>query len=434
MSFSRWPRAPGPCPPGRATAASGLTLAALASQMLLSASCRRASFSYSFRPSFFPLCSSAAKRAAGRRPSAPRWPPIFCFRAKVSPFPTPPRPSRWLCPLGRSRHRLCAASAFRGALRRDVEAAAAQAHATKTERLKKLYLEEMTHRTKNDLQFIASMLRNPSGTRARRGTCEGVAARGREPRRGGEPSLCAAAARRPVRRLDEAAHRRSLRQSSAGARRRAADRAAHGTQLADHVRRRINGKQTFYNRNVHIEPTNICVYNCKFCSYSNHQSPESWELTIDEMVRTVEELGNEITEVHIVGAVHPGRDIHYYAGSLKRVREARPSIHIKAFTAIEIEYMVRKAEMSLEQGLQLLKDSGLDSIPGGGAEIFDEKIREVICGQKSTSEAWLKVHETAHRLGIPSNATILYGHIEQYEHRINHLFRSTRFAGSHSRF
>jgi aminodeoxyfutalosine synthase len=193
--------------------------------------------------------------------------------------------------------------------------------------------------------------------------------------------------------------------------------------LADHVRRRINGKQTFYNRNVHIEPTNICVYNCRFCSYSNHQSLLSWELSIDEMVKTVEQLGDEITEVHIVGAVHPGRDIHYYAGLLQKVRQARPAIHIKAFTAIEIEYMVKKASLQLEKGLQLLKDAGLDSIPGGGAEIFDEKIREVICGQKSSSEAWLEVHEAAHKLGIPSNATILYGHIEQYDHRIDHLLR-----------
>ncbi|NVO18791.1 MAG: CofH family radical SAM protein [Bacteroidetes bacterium] len=193
--------------------------------------------------------------------------------------------------------------------------------------------------------------------------------------------------------------------------------------LADHVRRSINGKLTYYNRNVHIEPTNICVYNCRFCSYSNHQSPESWELTIDEMVDKVESLGNEITEVHIVGAVHPGRDIHYYAGLIQRVREARPGIHIKAFTAIEIEYMVKKAGLSLEEGLMILKEAGLDSIPGGGAEIFDEKIREVICGQKSTSEAWLEVHEVAHNLGIPSNATILYGHIEKYEHRIEHLNR-----------
>jgi len=193
--------------------------------------------------------------------------------------------------------------------------------------------------------------------------------------------------------------------------------------LADHVRRRINGKLTFFNRNVHIEPTNICIYNCRFCSYSNHQSPLSWELTKDEMVRTVEKLGDEITEVHIVGAVHPGRDIYYYAGLLHQVRQTRPAIHIKAFTAIEIEYMVKKAGMSIENGLQLLKDSGLDSIPGGGAEIFNEEIRGVICGQKSTSEAWLKIHEVAHQLGIPSNATILYGHIEQYEDRINHLLR-----------
>ncbi len=193
--------------------------------------------------------------------------------------------------------------------------------------------------------------------------------------------------------------------------------------LADHVRRKINGKYTYFNRNVHIEPTNICVYNCRFCSYSHHQSKESWELSVDEMVKTVMDLGEEITEVHIVGAVHPGRDIHYYAGLLKRVREARPSVHIKAFTAIEIEYMAKKAGLSLEEGLIVLKEAGLDSIPGGGAEIFDEQVRKVICGQKSTSQAWLDVHEAAHRLGIPSNATILYGHIEEYRHRIDHLER-----------
>jgi len=193
--------------------------------------------------------------------------------------------------------------------------------------------------------------------------------------------------------------------------------------LADFIRQKKNGGNTYYNRNVHIEPTNICLYNCRFCSYSNHQSPHSWELTIDEMVKTVQDLGDEITEVHIVGAVHPHRDIHYYSDLIRRVREVKPSVHIKAFTAIELEYMINKAGLSLEDGLQLLKDAGLDSIPGGGAEIFDEEIRSVICGQKSTSEAWLQVHETAHRLGIPSNATILYGHIEQYENRIEHLER-----------
>ncbi len=191
--------------------------------------------------------------------------------------------------------------------------------------------------------------------------------------------------------------------------------------LADQVRKRTVGNYVFYNRNVHIEPTNICVYDCKFCSYSHHQSKESWELTIDEMVKTVVSLGDEITEVHIVGAVHPGRDIYYYADLVKRVREARPTIHIKAYTAIEIEYMAKRAEMSFKDALQLLKDSGLNSLPGGGAEIFDDAIREQICGKKSSTEAWIEIHEAAHQLGIPTNATILYGHIEQFEHRIHHM-------------
>ncbi len=191
--------------------------------------------------------------------------------------------------------------------------------------------------------------------------------------------------------------------------------------LADQVRKRTVGNYVFYNRNVHIEPTNICVYDCKFCSYSHHQSKESWELTIDEMVKTVVSLGDEITEVHIVGAVHPGRDIYYYAGLVKRVREARPTIHIKAYTAIEIEYMAKRAEMSFKAALQLLKDSGLNSLPGGGAEIFDDAIREQICGKKSSTEAWIEIHEVAHQLDIPTNATILYGHIEQFEHRIHHM-------------
>lgn len=191
--------------------------------------------------------------------------------------------------------------------------------------------------------------------------------------------------------------------------------------LADQVRKYKVGDYVFYNRNVHIEPTNICVYDCKFCSYSHHQSKESWELTVDEMVNTVVNLGDEITEVHIVGAVHPGRDIYYYAGLVKRVREARPGIHIKAYTAIEIEYMAQRAGLSFEAALQLLKDSGLNSLPGGGAEIFDDEIREQICGKKSSTEAWIEIHETAHKLGIPTNATILYGHVEQFEHRIHHM-------------
>jgi aminodeoxyfutalosine synthase len=191
--------------------------------------------------------------------------------------------------------------------------------------------------------------------------------------------------------------------------------------LADQVRKRTVGEYVFFNRNVHIEPTNICVYNCKFCSYSHHQSKDSWELTVDEMVKTVVNLGDEITEVHIVGAVHPGRDIYYYADLIRQVHKARPMLHIKAYTAIEIEYMAKKSGLSIKEGLQVLKDAGLNSLPGGGAEIFDDTIREQICGKKSSTEAWIEIHETAHKLGIPTNATILYGHIETYEHRIHHM-------------
>ncbi len=193
------------------------------------------------------------------------------------------------------------------------------------------------------------------------------------------------------------------------------------TLLADQVRKRMVGDYVFFNRNVHIEPTNICVYDCKFCSYSHHQSKESWELTIDEMVKTVVNLGDDITEVHIVGAVHPGRDIYYYADLVKRVHQVRPTLHIKAYTAIEIEYMAHKSGLNFEQGLQLLKDAGLNSLPGGGAEIFDDEIREQICGKKSSTQAWIEIHETAHKMGIPTNATILYGHIEKFEHRIHHM-------------
>lgn len=191
--------------------------------------------------------------------------------------------------------------------------------------------------------------------------------------------------------------------------------------LADHIRKQKNGDLVYYNRNIHIEPTNICVYNCRFCSYSHHNSATSWEYSIEEMLQKVREMGSAITEVHIVGAVHPARDIHYYAGLINRVRAEKPDVHIKAFTAIEIEYMAKRAGMNLKEGLQYLKDNGLDSIPGGGAEIFNQEIREQICGKKSTAKAWLEVHETAHLLGIPSNATILYGHIETIEHRIDHL-------------
>jgi len=195
--------------------------------------------------------------------------------------------------------------------------------------------------------------------------------------------------------------------------------------LATIARKRLNGTKVYFNRNFHIEPTNICVFNCEFCSYRKPAgSTESWDYNpgqILEMVRAFDK--KPVTEVHIVGGVHPSHDLHYYGRILKMIKEHRPALHIKAFSAIELDYMIRKAGLGVEEGLKQLKEYGLDSIPGGGAEIFDEKIRSEICDDKSASGLWLKIHEQAHLAGIPSNATILYGHIESYAHRVDHLDR-----------
>jgi len=193
--------------------------------------------------------------------------------------------------------------------------------------------------------------------------------------------------------------------------------------LADIVRKRKNGDHASFIRNFHIEPTNICVNRCSFCSYSHHFSKTKWELTVEEMLGKVGEQETTVRELHITGAVHPDRDIIYYGDLLKRIRGMRPALHLKAYSAVELDYMIRKAGMEVKEALSYLKECGLDSIPGGGAEIFDEELRKEICGMKSSSRAWLEIHETAHALGIPSNATILYGHRESFAQRIDHLDR-----------
>ncbi len=205
--------------------------------------------------------------------------------------------------------------------------------------------------------------------------------------------------------------------------------------LAGFGRKRFNGNKAFYNRNFHIEPTNKCIYNCRFCSYHKPAGdPESWEYSHDQMLEMVRRFDDkDVTEVHIVGGVHPSYDIYYYAELIRKIREHRPSLHIKAFTAIELDFMIRKAGMTIEEGLALLKEHGLNSIPGGGAEIFDEELRRKICDEKSSSELWLSIHEAAHRLGIPSNATMLYGHIETFSHRIGHMEQAPRTAGQDER-
>ncbi|MDQ3192685.1 MAG: aminofutalosine synthase MqnE [Bacteroidota bacterium] len=196
--------------------------------------------------------------------------------------------------------------------------------------------------------------------------------------------------------------------------------------LANYVRENKNGNYTYFNRNFHVEPTNLCVFDCKFCSYSKNfkQKAESWELSEEKIYEIIRSYnGKPVTEVHIVGGVHPKMGLLYFANMIKNIKKIRPEIHVKAFTAVELEYMCRKAKVSFQEGLSILKEHGQDSLPGGGAEIFDEQIRSKICDDKCSSAEWLEIHETAHKLGMPSNATMLYGHIESYEHRIDHMER-----------
>lgn len=196
--------------------------------------------------------------------------------------------------------------------------------------------------------------------------------------------------------------------------------------LANAIREKHNGNNTFFNKNIHIEPTNICVFDCKFCSYSRllKEKSQGWEHSIDEMVDMVKKYKvDEITEVHIVGGVHPKMGLKYFIEVIKKIKKIRPNIHIKAFTAVELEYMCRKAKVSYKEGLKMLKEAGQNSLPGGGAEIFHKDIRDIICKDKCTAEQWLEIHETAHEIGMQSNATILYGHYEKAEHIIDHMSR-----------
>jgi aminodeoxyfutalosine synthase len=194
--------------------------------------------------------------------------------------------------------------------------------------------------------------------------------------------------------------------------------------LANYVREQKQGDNTYFNRNFHIEPTNLCVYTCKFCSYSRliKQRHEGWEYTMEDMLDIVYKYDEEpVTEVHIVGGVLPQYDVPFYVELFKRIKAHRPQLHIKALTPVEYHYIFKKAKMSYEEGMQLMAEAGVDSLPGGGAEIFHPEIREIIAGDKCTGEQWLRIHEIWHGLGKRSNATMLYGHVEKYEHRIHHL-------------
>ena len=196
--------------------------------------------------------------------------------------------------------------------------------------------------------------------------------------------------------------------------------------LANYIREKRHGDKTYFNRNFHIEPTNLCVYDCKFCSYSRliKQRSEGWEYTMDEMLAIVNKYDNEpVTEVHIVGGVLPQYDVAFYSELFTKIKQHRPELHVKALTPVEYHYIFKKAKIDYATGMRLMKEAGLESIPGGGAEIFHPEVRDLISKDKCTGDQWLAIHEEWHKLGMRSNATMLYGHIEKFHHRIDHMDR-----------
>ena len=187
----------------------------------------------------------------------------------------------------------------------------------------------------------------------------------------------------------------------------------------------VSGQTVYFNRNIHVEPTNVCAFRCAFCSYRRTEGEEgAWYRTPDEIEAEVRRHADKpITEVHIVGGVHPSHDLAWYEGVIRRIKAVVPQAAIKAYTAVELRYIFEKEGISIEEGLLRLKNAGMEAIPGGGAEIFAPRVRQSICPEKCTGDEWLELHEAAHRLGISTNATMLYGHIETIEERIDHLIR-----------
>ncbi|MEM9921572.1 MAG: aminofutalosine synthase MqnE [Bacteroidota bacterium] len=194
--------------------------------------------------------------------------------------------------------------------------------------------------------------------------------------------------------------------------------------LANFIREHKHGDKTYFNRNFHVEPTNVCLYTCTFCSYSRliKKREEGWEYSLEEIMDIIKKYDEEpVTEVHIVGGVLPQYDVPFYAELFRQIKAHRPELHVKALTPVEYHYIFKKAKISYAEGMKQMLDAGLDSMPGGGAEIFHPEIRDQIAGGKCSGEQWLQIHEEWHKLGKRSNATMLYGHIEKYEHRIDHM-------------
>lgn len=195
--------------------------------------------------------------------------------------------------------------------------------------------------------------------------------------------------------------------------------------LANIVRERKNGDACYYNVNTHLNPTNVCVYRCTFCAFRADLKASKAYVMSDEQIleRAAEAHSRGVTEMHIVGGLHHHLEFSWYKRVLRIIHDAFPEIHLKAYTPVEIDWFTRISGLSTRQVLEELMEAGLGSLPGGGAEIFHPEVRDQICEHKADADAWIQIHREAHRLGLHSNATMLYGHIENAHHRIDHLDR-----------
>ncbi len=196
-------------------------------------------------------------------------------------------------------------------------------------------------------------------------------------------------------------------------------------KYANRIREEKHGKKTYFNINRHINPTNICKDVCQFCAYSaSRKNPLQYTMTHEEILEVVKtSLKNDIKEVHIVSAHNPKTGLQWYMDVFKKIKENFPSIHVKALTAAEIHFLSTEYNLSYDELIAMMIDHGIDSMPGGGAEIFDEKVRKKICGGKVTSDQWIQIHKTWHKAGKQSNATMLFGHVESRDNRIDHMIR-----------
>lgn len=196
-------------------------------------------------------------------------------------------------------------------------------------------------------------------------------------------------------------------------------------QLANTVRERKNGNVAYYNTNIHLNPTNVCVYRCTFCAFRADLKAEKAYVFSDDMIRqrVLEAKANGATEIHVVGGLHHLKSFDWYVNVVRVIHETWPELHIKAWTPVEIGWFAYMTKKPIRWVLEQMVDAGLGSMPGGGAEIFNQQVREQICEHKADADVWFDVHRTAHELGLRSNATMLYGHVEGPEHRIDHLLQ-----------